>query len=189
MILAMTDNGVIGDNNDLIVHSSIDMKFFKEMTVGHNVIMGRKTYESLPVTSLPNRCNIVISSTLESGFADAYFSNVKSALDSLSPMYELGEMTDVSLSSIKSYYERDNWFIGGKSIYESSLKYVNEVYITHYDMWYESDTAIKMSDTFINTLKEQFTGKTVFILDDHPITGVVKRYTRKPAVFQWIYNN
>jgi len=189
MILAMTENHVIGDNNDLIVHSSIDMNFFKEMTTGHNVIMGRKTYESLPVPSLPNRCNVVISSTLESGFADMYHSGIKSALDSLSPMYELGEMTDVSMSAIKALYSRDNWIIGGKSLYESSLEYVNEVYITHYDMWYESDTAVKMDETFINTLEEEFICKTLFILDDGDTTGIVKKYTRKPLVYQWIYQN
>jgi hypothetical protein len=52
------------------------------------------------------------------------------------------------------------------------------VYITHYDTWYESDTAVTMSDDFMETLEEEFVSNTVFILDDIDITGVVKKYTR-----------
>ena len=63
IIVAVAQNGVIGDKNSLLWHISEDMRFFKRTTSGHPVIMGRKTYESLG-RPLPNRTNVVISRTL-----------------------------------------------------------------------------------------------------------------------------
>ena len=61
IIAAVGRNFELGKNNDLIWHFKQDMKFFKETTLGHTVIMGRKTFESLP-KALPNRLNVVITS-------------------------------------------------------------------------------------------------------------------------------
>ena len=60
IIVAVSDNGVIGKNNDLIWHLPADLKYFKETTKGHVVIMGRKNYESIPdrFRPLPGRTNI-----------------------------------------------------------------------------------------------------------------------------------
>ena len=63
IIVAVAQNGVIGDKNALLWHISEDMRFFKRTTSGHPVIMGRKTYESLG-RPLPNRTNVVISRTI-----------------------------------------------------------------------------------------------------------------------------
>ena len=60
MIAAVGRNLELGKNNDLIWHFKEDMKFFKNTTMGHTVIMGRKTFESLP-KALPGRKNIVLS--------------------------------------------------------------------------------------------------------------------------------
>ena len=60
MIAAVGKNLELGKNNDLIWHFKEDMKFFKDTTMGHTVVMGRKTFESLP-KALPGRKNIVIS--------------------------------------------------------------------------------------------------------------------------------
>jgi dihydrofolate reductase len=181
MILAMTENNVIGDKNDLIVKSMIDMQFFREMTTKHNVIMGRNTHLSLPNMSLPNRYNVVISSTLDSGPAQMYANSIRWALRELTLM-NMGCAKPCTPCKSRcnklSKLKIDNWIIGGKELYESSLRYVDEVYITHYDTWYESDTAIAMSEDFMETLEEDFTSNTVFILDDFDVTGVVKKYTR-----------
>ena len=61
IIVATSNNNVIGKNNDLIWHMPNDMKFFKDTTKGHHVIMGRKNFESIPhkYSPLPNRTNIV----------------------------------------------------------------------------------------------------------------------------------
>ena len=63
LIVAVSENGVIGKDNDLIWHLPKDMKFFKDTTLGHHVIMGRKNFESIPekYRPLPNRTNIVIT--------------------------------------------------------------------------------------------------------------------------------
>ena len=64
MIAAVGKNLELGKNNNLIWHFKEDMKFFKDTTMGHTVVMGRKTFESLP-KALPGRKNIVISSNAE----------------------------------------------------------------------------------------------------------------------------
>ena len=63
LIVAAAENGVIGKDNDLIWHLPKDMRFFKETTLGHHVIMGRKNFESIPhkYRPLPNRTNVVIT--------------------------------------------------------------------------------------------------------------------------------
>ena len=60
IIVAVAENGVIGDKNALLWHISEDLKHFKSVTTGHPVIMGRKTFESLG-RPLPNRTNVVIT--------------------------------------------------------------------------------------------------------------------------------
>ena len=68
LIVAVAENGVIGKDNDLIWHLPKDMRFFKETTLGHHVIMGRKNFESIPhkYRPLPKRTNVVI--TRQSGY-------------------------------------------------------------------------------------------------------------------------
>lgn len=61
-IVAVDNDWGIGFNGDLLEHIPADLKYFKQLTSGHNVIMGRKTWDSLPKKPLPNRLNIVITS-------------------------------------------------------------------------------------------------------------------------------
>ena len=61
IIVALDENNGIGHDGDLLCHLPNDLKHFKEVTSGHTVIMGRKTYESLPKGALPNRTNVVIT--------------------------------------------------------------------------------------------------------------------------------
>lgn len=62
IIAAITaDKGAIGRNGDLVYHVSADLKHFKALTTGHTVVMGRRTFESLPKGALPNRRNIVVT--------------------------------------------------------------------------------------------------------------------------------
>ncbi|MFC2123561.1 dihydrofolate reductase, partial [Bacteroidota bacterium] len=60
IIVAVAENGVIGDDNQLIWHLPEDLKNFKKLTTGHHIIMGRKTFESIG-RPLPNRENIIIT--------------------------------------------------------------------------------------------------------------------------------
>ncbi|MDI9522870.1 MAG: dihydrofolate reductase [Bacteroidota bacterium] len=61
-IVAMDEQNGIGRKGELLCHLPADLKHFKEVTTGHAIIMGRKTYESLPKGALPNRRNIVLTS-------------------------------------------------------------------------------------------------------------------------------
>ncbi len=61
IIVAIARNGAIGYNGDLVYHLPADMKRFKALTTGHTVLMGRKTFQSLPKGALPNRRNIVLT--------------------------------------------------------------------------------------------------------------------------------
>ena len=70
IIAAIADKSAIGKNQQLLCHMPSDMKRFKELTTGHAVIMGRKTFESLPVAPLPNRKNVVLTTMPEAGFVN-----------------------------------------------------------------------------------------------------------------------
>lgn len=113
IIAAISSNGVIGNNNDLPWHIPDDLKRFKSLTTGHTIIMGRKTYESLKVKPLPNRRNIVISTNI--GF---------------SPLgCELAENIEKAIL-LADEPEKENFIIGGASIYQAFLPYCKNLYIT-----------------------------------------------------------
>lgn len=115
IITAITSNGCIGLANDLVVKNKDDMKFFKETTEGHNIIMGRKTFESLGNKALPNRKNIVISSSLKD-----VPNNVLLADDL---------MHAIALSD----EHRDIFFIGGGEIYREAIKIAKKAYISVFE--------------------------------------------------------
>lgn len=110
MIAAIGKNNELGKGNDLIWHFRDDMKFFRTTTTGSTVIMGRKTFDSLP-GALPNRRNIVITRN-----ADFHADNV-----------EVVSSVDEALRISSD----DNVFvIGGGKIYEEFLKYADKLYLT-----------------------------------------------------------
>ena len=70
IIVIVDENNGIGKDGDLLCHLPNDLKHFKKLTTGHIIIMGRKTYESLPNGALPNRINIVITSDNADNYPD-----------------------------------------------------------------------------------------------------------------------
>lgn len=113
IIAAIGKNNELGRNNGLIWHFKEDMKFFRETTTGNTVLMGRKTFESLP-HALPNRRNVVISSD-ENYTADGA---------------EVFNSVDEALKATKE----DNVFvIGGGMIYKELLPLCDKLYITEID--------------------------------------------------------
>ena len=113
-IVAVDENFGIGFNGDLLEHIPEDLKHFKQLTTNKTIIMGRKTWESLPNKPLPNRLNIVVTSKERS----------------------FEEMT--VFTSFEEVYSRathimpeDEWFIiGGGSIYKEFLPICDKVYLT-----------------------------------------------------------
>lgn len=110
MIAAVGKNLELGKNNDLIWHFKEDMKFFKETTMGHPVIMGRRTFESLP-KALPGRRNIVISSNPD------YKADGAETVTSINEALEIAKTEDV-------------FIIGGGRIYKEFLPYADNLYLT-----------------------------------------------------------
>lgn len=128
LIVAVDKNWGIGKDNDLLVSIPEDMKFFKEMTTGKIIIMGRKTLESFPKKKpLPNRVNIVISRDKN------YLVDGAIVVNSLEDAFNYVKNT---------YGEdklRETFIIGGASIYEQALDYCEIAYITHIREEFEAD--------------------------------------------------
>ena len=118
MIICTGLNGEIGYSNDrLAFDCPEDMKYFKEQTTGHNVVMGSKTFESLPFKNgLPDRINHIVTSDprkIPLGLSAGDSETMKKVL----PIYD-------------SIEGKDTWIIGGASIYEQFLDLVEEVHYT-----------------------------------------------------------
>ena len=123
-ILSADKNWGIGRQNKLLISIPSDMKFFREKTAGHTVVMGRKTLESLPGGQpLKNRRNIVLTRN------PAY--TVKGAEVVHSPE-ELLELLGDSREEV--------YVIGGGAVYELLLPYCDTVYVTKIDFAYQADT-------------------------------------------------
>jgi len=121
IIVAIAQNYAIGKNNDLLWHIPDDLKRFKRLTSGHTVIMGKKTYESLPRRPLPNRVNIVITDNPEDHFDQCTMAcSIEDALS-------------------KSNSSDENFIIGGASIYSQFLPYSDRLYITWVHKAFDGD--------------------------------------------------
>ena len=126
IIVAVAQNGVIGDKNSLLWHISEDMRFFKRTTSGHPVIMGRKTYESLG-RPLPNRTNVVISRTMGEIEGCPVVRSLEEAI-ALFPA------------------EEEVFVIGGAQIYALALDVAARFYLTRVGHDYEGDTSFPKWD-------------------------------------------
>lgn len=124
-IAAVDANWAIGNKNRLLTSIPADMKFFREKTMGHVVVMGRKTLESFP-NGLPlkNRINIVLTANRSYKVKDAVIVHTKEEL----------------LEELKKYDSNELYVIGGGSIYEMLIPYCDTAYITKIDHVYAADT-------------------------------------------------
>ena len=120
-IVAIDENGAIGRQGDLLCHLPADMKHFKEVTMGHSIVMGRKTFESFPRRPLPGRQNIVI--TRNAGWQYPGVTVVHSLEDAIAAA------------------ETDTIFIiGGAQVYEQSLPLVDVLHLTRiHARWASAD--------------------------------------------------
>ena len=121
MIVMMDDNGCIGINGDQVIHIPDDLKRFKELTSNNTVVMGRKTWESLPNKPLPNRFNIVLTST-PSQMEQTVNTKFLTMNDFLMNLDSLEEFMDE--------YGKEIFIIGGGQIYHSLLSIYDRVYVT-----------------------------------------------------------
>lgn len=122
IIVAKAKNNIIGKENKLLWHIPEDLKRFKDLTTGHVMIMGRKTFESLGQV-LPNRKHIVFSQNPDFKVADENVEVVRS-------MFQIQEYIE---------NEEENFVIGGAMIYNLLMPYVKRMYVTEIDKEFEGD--------------------------------------------------
>jgi dihydrofolate reductase len=108
-------NRAIGYQNRLLYHIKSDLTRFRELTTGHTIIMGRKTYESLPNGALPHRRNIVVSNSMKEMEGCEVYPNLEAALKAAEGKTE------------------ETFIIGGESIYRQSLPAAHKLYLTVVD--------------------------------------------------------
>lgn len=113
IICALAENNAIGYNNDLLYHLRADLRRFKTLTTGHTIIMGRRTYESLPKGALPNRRNIVLSSSTEHDW----------------PGVEIFRSLQDALATCKA--DEEVFVIGGASVYNAAFPLTDRLSLTH----------------------------------------------------------
>ena len=130
IIVAKAKNNIIGKDNKLLWHLPDDLKRFKELTIGHNIIMGRKTFESLGGI-LPNRKHIVFTQNPDFKINDENVQVVHSMLE------------------IQEYIEKDeeNFVIGGAMIYNLLMPYVTKMYVTEIEKDFQGDAFFPRIDT------------------------------------------
>jgi dihydrofolate reductase len=146
-ILACDNEYGIGKDNTLPwPHNSKDLQWFKQQTQNGIVVMGRNTWESLPVKPLPKRHNIVVSNTMSHG-----------AKCEVVP-------TDIFRSRIeivRGHEERSIWFIGGATLVESYLDLIDEIWLSRVRGTYDCDTFLPMSKI-----------KTLFSIYEIDVNGI-----------------
>ncbi len=131
IIVAIAKNNAIGLNNKLIYWLPNDLKRFKSLTTGNTIIMGRKTFESLPKGALPNRRNIVLS---RNGKASDF------------PGAELYRSLDDALAECK--HDAEVFIIGGATLYAEALPIADRLCLTFVDDTpSEADTFFPSFDT------------------------------------------
>lgn len=122
IIVAIARNYAIGKDNQLLWHIPADLKRFKKITSGHQIIMGKLTYLSLPFRPLPNRTNIVITD------------NVNEFFEGCKTVHSIEEALELCNEHEESF------IIGGGSVYRQFLPHCNKLYLTLVDKDFEADT-------------------------------------------------
>lgn len=118
-IVVIADDGAIGKDNGLLCHLPADLKHFKSITMGHTIIMGRRTFESLPKGALPGRENIVVSRN-----ADYLAEGAKVC-------------TSIEQAIAEASMPGECFILGGAQLYASTIAQVDKLYLTaihaHFD--------------------------------------------------------
>jgi dihydrofolate reductase len=148
-IVAVAEDGVIGRGGDLPWRLSEDLKWFKRITLGHTILMGRKTWESLP-GALPSRQNWVLSRTANQKDGMSVFRSMEEVQQALVPSQTL-------------------FIIGGGEIYSMALPLCHELFIS------EVRRKVPDGDAFFPNYKDQF--RPVEVLDDNP-DFLLRRWVR-----------
>lgn len=133
MIVAHDNLYGIGYKNELLFHIKKDLQRFKKLTEGHIVLMGRKTYESLPVDILPHRINVVLTSD----------KNYKPRNSNVIVVHSIEQVLNQYKSGTQ---DKDIFIIGGSKLYNEFIKYADVVYITSIHAYKKADKYLYIYD-------------------------------------------
>ena len=137
IICALTDNRAIGNKGGLLYHLSADLRHFKQLTTGHTVLMGRRTFESLPKGALPNRRNVVLSRTATEFEGCDCYTSLQEALAHCAK-------------------DEDIYIIGGASVYEQALAIADRLCLTEiHDTPADADAFFPEYDGWKETAREE----------------------------------
>ena len=159
LIVAISNNGVIGHQGQLPWHLSADLQRFKRITMGHHIIMGRATYESID-RLLPGRTTVILSRQPDYAVPGALVAG------------------DLEQACILASGDDEAFIIGGSSVYESALGIVDRIYLTRVRADVEGDTFFPPLD---------FSGWQLVDSEEHPADDrndhdyLFEVYDRKPA--------
>lgn len=154
IIAAIGKNRELGHDNQLIFHIKDDMRFFRDITTGHPVVMGRKTWDSLP-GKLPHRENIVISRRDFDG------------PDHI--VHDLDRFITEHRDTDEEYF-----IIGGASIYAAFLPHATTLYLT------EVDATAPSADTFFPPFNpSEYSHKVIKKGKDHDLVYSITKYTKE----------
>ena len=130
LIVAVSRNGVIGNKGKLPWHIPADLKFFKKMTMGKPVIMGRKTWDSLGHNPLPGRTNIVITKNKTMRAEGAH----------------VVHSFDEALAKARGENPQEIMVMGGEAIFAAALPVASRVYLTAIEGEFEGDARMPLID-------------------------------------------
>ncbi|HOI88685.1 MAG TPA: dihydrofolate reductase [Lentimicrobium sp.] len=122
IIVAIADNLAIGKDNSLLWHIPEDLKRFKKLTTGHTIVMGKRTFESLPLRPLPNRRSVVITDVADEEI----------------PGCTMAYSIDDAIGKMDA--ERENFIIGGGMVYKQFMPLADRLYLTFVHKDFDADT-------------------------------------------------
>ena len=126
IIVAIAQNHAIGKDNLLLWHIPADLKRFKKLTTGHTIVMGKRTFESLPIRPLPNRRSVVITDI------------PGEEIDGCTMAYSIADAIE------KMDEDKENFIIGGGSVYRQFLPLADQLYLTIVTKDFEADTFLEI---------------------------------------------
>jgi dihydrofolate reductase len=137
IIVAIAQNNAIGKDNQLLWHIPADLKRFKKLTTGHTIVMGKRTFYSLPIRPLPNRRSIVIT--------DIPGEEIDGCIMAYSIEDAIEKMDD----------ENENFIIGGGSVYKQFLPFAQQLYLTIVQKDFEADTFLEIDQQGWETIERE----------------------------------
>ena len=137
-IVAVANDNVIGQDNDIPWHLPADLKYFKKTTTGKPIIMGRKCYNSIG-RPLPNRTNIIVT-------RDPFF---------ISTNCLIAHSIEEALGLAVDFEEEEIFIIGGGMIYEQTMEFWDKLYITEVDLKIEGDIVFPKIDKALWSLESE----------------------------------